>query len=388
MALAFGAVYAQSIGNNNTTRTTTMPSTGGPADGALLIGLLGTSKGSLTTHTAAAGFSAADIDQPAGGVSSDMYLSSYHKTASSEAGVGYVWSTSPAAPIVAAVLGYTGQDPTTPIPSAVSSHDTAVLSSGVTTPKNSCYVGVLIQMENAANTVTAVSDAAGNTYSIVQLDTAANNLLTTSGTNDVNLYYYHALVATAGSTGAITATVTGTTTNNVMAAFVVQPSGGSTGVASSDSATVSGVASISGNNTTINATDSATVDDSTSDLSINDGTPDFTVTDVGALQFSPSSTDSATLTDSSSVATTIPTSSDLSTVTDVSQITVLGSNPTSSDLFTIADVGSLGNNVAVDTTDLFALNDESLAVEVGFPSTGRATVSIVSPRGTVTLSEG
>jgi hypothetical protein len=223
MAVTFVQKVADTIGNLNATRTTTMPSTAGPpsipVDGNLLIGAMATSKGSTVTYTAPSnngGFSAADVDISSGATSSKMQAAAYHKTAASESGVAYIWTVSQASPIEVVVIEVSGQDTVTPIVGAISNHDVSTLA-GVTTTRNGNLIVVGAVMDTGANTITGVSDVQGNTY------TQRDVLLTTSGTHDPNFYLFTAPQATAGSTGTITFTVSGSTLSNVLFAYAVQP---------------------------------------------------------------------------------------------------------------------------------------------------------------------
>jgi hypothetical protein len=219
-----GVTFVQKVGdvsgNNNASRTITMPSTAGPpsipVDGNLLLALTAVQGGSGTSVTEPANWSAADVDVNSGSSTSKFRNVAAHKVASSESGVAYIWSNSPSRPTETCVLEVSGQDPTTPIVGAVTGSAVSTLA-GVTTTLNGNLIVVAAVMDTAANTVTGVADVQGNTY------TQRENIVTTAGTHDPNMYVFTAPQVTAGSTGTITLTIGGATTSNTVMAFAVQP---------------------------------------------------------------------------------------------------------------------------------------------------------------------
>jgi hypothetical protein len=234
---------------------------------------------------------------------------------------------------------------------------------------------------NATDTITVSAAPTGFTQRIQTPTTQASS-------SDVVLYVADLHQSAAGATGTVGPTFAGGTPTKIVSGLIaLRPSGGSTSINTADNYTVTTSASIPGSSVAVTSTDTYTANDATSDLSIDDGVADFTFTDTAAVRYAAAVIDAFTFTDLSSVAIGAA-ATDTFTVTDLSSLTVLGSNPTTSDLFTVTDTGSLNSSVDVATTDGFTYADQALVVEVGFPGAGTATVTIVSPRGTVTISEG
>jgi RHS repeat-associated protein len=205
-------VDATAVANTATSITATLPT--GVVNGDLLLGVLGSNRGSQEHFVEPTGWpSSPDLTVNSGGVNASTQTLVNHRFAASDSGVAYQWTTSTASNQGLGVLEYAGVNATTPFDVAsTSATGTATAPSLTTVTAGTMLVYVLV-LSGSANTVTAAP--AGFTQRV--------SLVTTSGTNDERVYVYDKTQAAAGATGTVAATVSGSTTFAVAMLLALRP---------------------------------------------------------------------------------------------------------------------------------------------------------------------
>lgn len=374
MSIAFVRHADGSLKTNGTTNTLTLDAS--TTDGNLLLAAQGASKGNTITLTSPTGFT--DFtDEASGGVSSDTFTHVGKRIASSDGGLDYMWTFSPACANVITACEYSGVDGTTPIDtvSPTGGHDVSSVPS-VTTTVDNCVLVIVLTLASA-NTLNTVPT--GFTKRVDQV--------TSGGTGtDPRLIVMDKLQATAGASGDISLDVS-SATNDTVIMFALRPASGSSGSTptGSDAYAFTGSSAVSKN---ISGSDTTTVSDDTTSIKIDDSAAEITLTDTASLgTLHVPGTDSVTFSATSAIAST-PSASDLFTFSSTASIAVTGTTtPSTSDLFTFGAVASVAKSLFVADADQFTFTDNALVVELGVAHVGLGTVTIQTTRGYVTIGE-
>ncbi len=187
---------------------------GGINDGDLLLALLGDAKGSQENWNQPTGWpTSPDLDVASGHNSSDMRALVNHRTAANDSGATYQWTTSPWTNLVLGVLEYAGVDTTNPYDATPTSATKTTTAPSLTTDIPGATLVYVLIVSGSTNTITTAP--AGFTK---RFETSGTTLL-----NAPHIYVYDTTQTSPGPTGAITATVTGTTSNAVALLFALRP---------------------------------------------------------------------------------------------------------------------------------------------------------------------
>lgn len=252
-------------------------------------------------------------------------------------------------------------------------------------------VGAVTDVASSATHTLSVSETSGDTVWAVDVSAPSNTISTTSSpfTQIASVAGRRPMVTAYDqpvSTGSVSFTDTWANAHSGSMIALSFTTSGTGAVSASDTFTVADVSSLSFTTSNVAGTETFTLADASTEISVSDGIPDAVVDDEAAINLARALTDTFTFSDTSAVSTG-PSVTDLFTFADVSSIAVLGTNPTTSDLFTVLDVSSLSNSLAIDTSDGFVFTDNSFLVEAGSSTGLLGTVTIISPRGTVTFQE-
>ncbi len=214
-SISFVQVAGSALTNNGGTITAAL--SGGINDGDLLLALLGDAKGSQENWNQPTGWpTSPDLDVASGHNSSDMRALVNHRTAANDSGATYQWTTSPWTNLVLGVLEYAGVDTTNPYDATPTSATKTTTAPSLTTDIPGTTLVYVLIVSGSTNTITTAP--AGFTK---RFETSGTTLL-----NAPHIYVYDTTQTSPGPTGAITATVTGTTSNAVALLFALRPAAG------------------------------------------------------------------------------------------------------------------------------------------------------------------
>ncbi|MGH8890405.1 MAG: fibronectin type III domain-containing protein, partial [Acidothermaceae bacterium] len=211
-SISFVQVAGSAFRNNSGGISTTLvPSI---TDGDFLLSVLGDAKGSRVNWSTPAGWpSTPDVDVASGSISTDMRAVIDHRTAAQDGGATYTWSNSPFTYLSLGVLDYSGVDTANPFDGTATSDTDTTTAPGLTTDVNGCTLVYVLVVSGQANTVTNAPTGFTQRFTISS----------TGGSTDPHIYVFDATQTTAGATGPISATISGSSSRAVAVVFALRP---------------------------------------------------------------------------------------------------------------------------------------------------------------------